>query len=59
MELATTLNYKVDNWFLQKRVDKECKTTVNGYGWTSSRDLGCAFLRMRKSYVFNCLFAYC
>ena len=23
---------------------------VNGYGWTSTRDLGWAFLRMRKSY---------
>ena len=26
------------------------KTTFNGYGWTSTRDLGWAFLRMRKSY---------
>ena len=26
------------------------KTTVNGYGWTSTRDLGWAFLRMCKSY---------
>ena len=56
MELATTLNYKVDKWFLQKSVNREFKTGVNGYG---SWDLGWAFLRMRKSYVFNCLFAYC
>ena len=59
MELATTLNYKGDKWFLQKRVNREFKTRVNGYGRTSSQDLGWAFLRMRKSYVFNCLFAYC
>ena len=33
MELATTLNYKVDKWFLQKRVDREFKTRVNSYGY--------------------------
>ena len=26
------------------------KTTVNGYGWTSTWDLGWAFLHVRKSY---------
>ena len=26
------------------------KTTVNGYGWTSTQDLGWAFLHVRKSY---------